>query len=59
MVYFYDVRLRFWINNKYVLKDYLVSFVNITDFLYYHKKKNSSCEIMFIKSHKGGISEKR
>lgn len=51
MIYYYDVRLRFWINNKYVLKDYLVSFLDITDFLYNHKKKNSSCEIMFIKSH--------
>ena len=51
MIYFYDVRLRFWINKNFVLKDYLVSFLDLPDFLYYHKNKNSSCEIVFIKAH--------
>ena len=52
MFYFYKVRLKFWINNKFILKDYLISYLDIADFLYYKKKNNSSCEIIFIKPFK-------
>ena len=51
MIYFYNIRLRFWKNNKYFFKDYLLSFADIADFLYYKKLKNSSMEIFWIKPY--------
>ena len=51
MIYFYNIRLRFWKNNKYFFKDYLLSFADISDFLYYKKLKNSSMEIFWIKPY--------
>lgn len=51
MIYFYTIRLRFWINDKSVFKDYVVSFAEITDFLYEKQLKNSSMEIYWIKPY--------
>lgn len=51
MIYYYTVRLRFWINDKWVLKDYRVSFCEIADFLYSKQLKNSSMEVYWIKPY--------
>lgn len=51
MIYFYRVKLCFFINNDKVFKDYIVSFAELTDFLYNKKKKNSSMEIYSIKPY--------
>ena len=51
MIYFYSIRLRFWINDKYVFKDYRVSFAEIVDFLKDHQRNNSSMEVYWIKPY--------
>lgn len=51
MIYFYTIRLRFWINDKFVFKDYRVSFAEIVDFLYEKQRKNSSMEVYWIKPY--------
>lgn len=51
MIYFYTIRLRFWINDEFVFKDYLVSFAEIVDFLYEKQRKNSSMEVYWIKPY--------
>lgn len=51
MIFYYKIKLQFWINDFYVIKDYLVSYLDIIDFLYNHKKKNSTCTIVSIKPH--------
>lgn len=51
MIYFYIIRLRFSINNKYVFKDYLLSFADIPYFLYEKQRKNSSMVVYSIKPY--------
>lgn len=51
MIYFYTVRLRYWINDNYVFKDYRLSFAEIADFLYEKQQENSSMEIYWIKPY--------
>lgn len=51
MIYFYDVKLCFYKNNIKFINEYLVSFTDIIDFLYYYKQHNSSMEVFSIKPH--------
>ena len=54
MTYFYEVKLRYWKNREWFQKTYIVSFVEIIDFLLEKKLKNSSMEIYTIKPYYGG-----
>lgn len=51
MIYFYDVKLCFFKNNVKIINEYLVSFAEIIDFLYFKKLHNSSVEVYSIKPH--------
>lgn len=51
MIYFYNVRLRFRLNDKYVFKDYLLSFVDLPYFLYAKQRTNISMDIYWIKPY--------
>lgn len=54
MTYFYKVKLRYWKNREWFEKTYIVSFVEIIDFLLEKKLKNSSMEIYSINPYYGG-----
>lgn len=49
MIYFYDVKLLFYRNNEHYIKSYVVSYLDLPNFLYMKKQKNSSMEIYSIK----------
>lgn len=52
MIYFYDVKLRYFKNNKSFIVLYPhISFAELFDFLSEKMNKHSSCEIFSIKGH--------
>ena len=51
MIYFYNIKLCFYKNNEKIINEYLVSFAEIIDFLYYKKQHNSSVTVFSIKPH--------
>lgn len=55
MIYFYDINLRFYKNDDVIFKRYIVSFIELLDFLNRIKARNSSMEIYSIKPYYGRI----
>lgn len=52
MIYFYDVKLRYFKNNEsFIILYPHISFLELSDFLCNKMKKHSSCEIYSIKGH--------